>query len=116
MGLFKKRASDKNRPRTPQYGTGILVFANTSEVIRAEKVLKGDGWSVRVMGPPPEIRTGCDLVIEFPMIEKLRVLRTWVKPRSPLSRWCLSTAPCSNLWIFFMSRISGTISWSGPPT
>jgi hypothetical protein len=27
------------------------------------------------MGPPPEIRTGCDLVIEFPLIEELNVLR-----------------------------------------
>lgn len=56
-------------------GAGILVFANTSEVIRAEKVLKEAGWQVRVMGPPPEIQSGCDLVIEFPLVEKLRVLR-----------------------------------------
>jgi hypothetical protein len=55
---------------------GILVFENTSEVIRAEAVLKGAGWKIRVMGPPPEIRTGCDLVIEFPLIEELNILRT----------------------------------------
>lgn len=28
------------------------------------------------MGPPPEIRSGCDLVIEFPLIEELNILRT----------------------------------------
>ena len=55
---------------------GILVFENTSEVIRAETVLKKEGWKIRVMGPPPEIRTGCDLVIEFPLIEELNILRT----------------------------------------
>jgi len=55
---------------------GILVFENTSEVIRAENVLKNSGRWVRVMGPPPEIRTGCDLVIEFPLIEGLEILRT----------------------------------------
>ncbi|MFZ5584540.1 MAG: DUF3343 domain-containing protein [Thermodesulfobacteriota bacterium] len=54
---------------------GLLVFDNTSEVIRAEGVLKLGGWPIRVMGPPPEIRTGCDLVIEFPLIEKLDILR-----------------------------------------
>jgi hypothetical protein len=27
------------------------------------------------MGPPPEIQTGCDLVIEFPLMEELDVLR-----------------------------------------
>ena len=54
---------------------GILVFENTSEVIQAEKILKQAGWPVRVMGPPPEIRTGCDLVIEFPLIEGLNIVR-----------------------------------------
>lgn len=55
---------------------GILVFENTSEVIQAENLLKAEGWKLKVMGPPPEIRTGCDLVIEFPLIEKLKILRT----------------------------------------
>ena len=43
---------------------GILVFENTTDVIRAEDILKNRGWQVRVMGPPPEIRSGCDLVID----------------------------------------------------
>ncbi|MDO9515741.1 MAG: DUF3343 domain-containing protein [Syntrophales bacterium] len=55
---------------------GIMVFENTGEVIQAEDVLKREGWEVRVMGPPPEIQSGCDLVIEFPLIEKLNILRT----------------------------------------
>jgi hypothetical protein len=25
------------------------------------------GWEIRVMGPPPEVREGCDLVVEFPL-------------------------------------------------
>jgi len=54
---------------------GLLVFENTSEVIQAENMLKKAGWPVRVMGPPPEIRTGCDLVIVFPLIEELNILR-----------------------------------------
>ena len=53
-----------------------MVFENTSEVIRAENVLKSAGWKIRVMGPPPEIRTGCDLAIEFPLIEELNIFRT----------------------------------------
>ncbi len=54
---------------------GILVFANTSEVIRAEKVLKTAGFKIKVMGPPPEIQSGCDLIIQFPLMKKLEVLR-----------------------------------------
>lgn len=54
---------------------GFLVFENTSEVIQAESALKSGGYPVKVMGPPPEIRTGCDLVIVFPLIEELNILR-----------------------------------------
>jgi hypothetical protein len=55
---------------------GFLVFENTSEVIRAENLLKRGGWKIKVMGPPPEIRSGCDLVIEFPLIEQLKITKT----------------------------------------
>ncbi|NDV18306.1 DUF3343 domain-containing protein [Pseudodesulfovibrio sp. JC047] len=64
---------------------GLLVFENTSEVIRAERILQGNGWDIKVMGPPPEIQTGCDLVIEFPLIEGLNILRSLEeKSASPL--------------------------------
>ena len=69
-----------NRQGTPgdngNADRGIMVFENTSEVIQAENVLKREGWEIRVMGPPPEIQSGCDLVIEFPLIEELNILRT----------------------------------------
>jgi hypothetical protein len=74
--LFKKEPVPAAAPEPGSMGAGILVFASTSEVIKAEKVLQAAGWPIRVMGPPPEIQTGCDLVIEFPLVEKLRVIRT----------------------------------------
>ena len=77
MGLlgFLKREIPDPVPQTLGSDRGILVFENTSEVIRAENLLKARGWKIRVMGPPPEIRRGCDLVIEFPLIEELHILR-----------------------------------------
>ncbi|MFH1672410.1 MAG: DUF3343 domain-containing protein [Pseudomonadota bacterium] len=74
FGFFKQKQS--KAPDTKKIDRGILVFSNTSEVIQAEKTLKTEGWRIRVMGPPPEIRSGCDLVIEFPLIEELKILRT----------------------------------------
>lgn len=73
--LFKKRES-KRASGSDSRDRGILVFENTSEVIRAENKLTAEGWRIRVKGPPPEIRRGCDLVIEFPLIEELNILRT----------------------------------------
>lgn len=77
----------KQKPSAPSgsQDRAFIVFDNTSEVIRAEAVLKKQGWKIRVMGPPPEIRTGCDLVIEIPLIERLAILRILEKAKlSPL--------------------------------
>lgn len=72
---LKRTPPRERKPPLAAAERGILVFENTSEVIRAENLLRESGRSVRVMGPPPEIRTGCDLVIEFPLIEELAVRR-----------------------------------------
>ena len=79
----------KRKPTVPAPGRqsdqGILVFASTSEVIQAEKLLTAGGWSIKVMGPPPEIQSGCDLVIQFPLMKKLEILRVLAQNRlSPL--------------------------------
>lgn len=74
--LFKKKTPQcKTKTGQQSVDRGFLVFENTSEVIQAERILKGEGWEVRVMGPPPEIQRGCDLVIEFPLIEELNIVR-----------------------------------------
>ncbi|RPH47610.1 MAG: DUF3343 domain-containing protein [Desulfobacteraceae bacterium] len=76
MPVFsRKKEPDRNKNEKRSVDRGILVFENTSEVIQAENILKKSGWSVNVMGPPPEIQRGCDLVIEFPLIEELNILR-----------------------------------------
>jgi hypothetical protein len=74
-GVFKRKKKSRRSDGAGEKGRGILVFESTSEVIRAESILKEKGWNIRVMGPPPEIRSGCDLVIEFPLMEMLNILR-----------------------------------------
>lgn len=71
--FLKKEA--ENNIKTNHGDRGFLLFENTSEVIQAENLLKKKGWDVKVMGPPAEIRKGCDLVIEFPLIEELRITK-----------------------------------------
>ena len=84
MSFFGLLTSRKKKSKTsPNADRGILVFEHTSEVIKAESLLKKAGWNIRVMGPPPEIRSGCDLVIEIPLIEKLNILRTLESLRTP---------------------------------
>ena len=76
LGFLKNRKFRSGRNAEESFGDrGILIFDNTSDVIRAEKTLKAEGWEIRVMGPPPEIQRGCDLVVEFPLIEELNIIR-----------------------------------------
>jgi hypothetical protein len=76
MFLKKLFTRKKSSPQKSKWDRGIMIFDHTSEVIRAEKTLKDAGWSVKVMGPPAEIQKGCDLVIEFPLMEQMNILRT----------------------------------------
>ena len=75
LSFLKKAGAGVSR-KAEDPDRAIVVFENTSEVIRAESLLKAQGWMIRVMGPPPEIRSGCDLVIEIPLIEELHILRS----------------------------------------
>jgi hypothetical protein len=75
FGLLKGRKEKQTSDPGSRNDRGLLVFENTSEVIQAENILKRAGWDIKVMGPPPEIQRGCDLVIDFPLIEELNILR-----------------------------------------
>ncbi len=54
----------------PSAERGFLVFQHTGEVIQAERTLKAAGFAVEVKGPPPELRTGCDMVVVFDLMQE----------------------------------------------
>jgi hypothetical protein len=84
MSIFSPRKNKRGSlPSKAKSDRGFLVFANTSEVIRAENLLKAEGLEIRVMGPPPEIRSGCDLGIEFPLMEGLKIKKSLEDARIP---------------------------------
>ncbi len=70
-GKKKKDASSKHETIT----RGLLIFSNTSDVMHAEQVLKEDNYDIKVVNPPPQFRTGCDLCVEFPLLEEPRITR-----------------------------------------
>ena len=73
LGAFRKCGVKADLSDKGVSERGLLIFEHTSEVIRAESLLKEAGIDVAVKGPPPEVRTGCDLAIEFPIVSGLRV-------------------------------------------
>lgn len=55
---------------------GLLVFSHTGDVIRAERLLRDKGFAVEVKGPPPQLRTGCDMVVVFPVLSQVEVIES----------------------------------------
>lgn len=75
----KLRAALRGKAASRQQGLsdkGLLVFPHTGEVIRAEALLRKAGFAVEVKGPPPWLRTGCDMVVVFPLISRAAVAKT----------------------------------------
>ena len=52
---------------------GMLVFEHTGQVIRAETLLRDAGFAVEVKGPPPTLRSGCDMVVVFELVRQMAV-------------------------------------------
>lgn len=52
---------------------GLIAFAEAREAFKAEAFLKKSGYDVKLAVPPPESRKGCDLAVEFNIVEKVGV-------------------------------------------
>ena len=72
-GWLKGRSRSDAEERKAELG--FLVFQHTGEVIQAERGLQAAGFRVEVKGPPPELRTGCDMVLTFPLMKEHAVRR-----------------------------------------
>ncbi|WP_456418821.1 DUF3343 domain-containing protein [Methanocaldococcus infernus] len=64
--LFSKREDSKE-------GKGLIIFKSVKDTMKAEKVLKD--FNIRVVAPPPEIREGCDLAIEYELVDEIGIKR-----------------------------------------
>ena len=71
---FSRLCGGKAEPASAPDSEAFLVFANTGEVIQAERILKAGGMSVRVMAPPPALRTGCDMVLVISLLHGFKAV------------------------------------------
>jgi len=110
---FWRKRKEKDQQGAQQeggMGKGILVFRSTTEVIRAERLLKAKGKKVRVMGPPPEIQTGCDMVIEYPLMSQLEILRILREAKlEPLETVPVDSPLLSPVGLFHVKELGGYI-------
>ena len=73
-GAGKHGSDRRNTDRRGCNDRGLLVFEHTGEVIRAERLLRAAGLEVEVKGPPPQLRTGCDMVVVFELVLQARIM------------------------------------------
>jgi hypothetical protein len=64
-------------------GGGLVLFQAVDEAIAAEKILKAVEFEVKLVAPPPALRKGCDLAVEFNIVEKAGVERVLAQKDTP---------------------------------
>ncbi len=60
----------KRKQKVSFEGGGLVLFLDVKDAMKAEKVLKGGGYLVKLVAPPPELRKGCDLALEINLVEQ----------------------------------------------
>jgi len=65
----------RRKQKTSFEGGGLVIFREVQEAMKAEKVLKGADYDVKLVAPPPELRKGCDLAVEINLVEQLGIER-----------------------------------------
>jgi hypothetical protein len=63
MSILKKR-------KTAFSGGGLVLFEEVQEAMRGERILKNEGYQIKLVAPPPEMRKGCDLALEINLVEQ----------------------------------------------
>lgn len=77
MNALLKILKKFTAPRQISKSRGLLIYETVNDVIQAESILKKASFEeIIIIAPPPQYRTGCDLSIEFDLIEQVSILRT----------------------------------------
>ena len=69
MKWFKKEKKKSASRQSKLVTKGLLIFSDISTVVHVEQILKEENYDIRVVSPPPQYRTGCDLCVEVLMVE-----------------------------------------------
>ncbi len=97
------RDSGPNR----QAEQGFLIFEQTGDVIAAEARLRKAGFAVEVKSPPPALRSGCDMVVVFPLMSQLKVMALLEEAGTPPLRCVPVSDPLLEPVSFFHVRDFG---------
>ena len=69
------------KPEDAAAPSGFMAFSHTGQVVAARKALLAAGLSPQIKAPPPALREGCDMVLEFPVEEQAVYLAVLAEKR-----------------------------------
>ena len=78
--VFKKDSKTKKTKKGTNEKmdkNGLIIFKSVKDAMKSEKILKN--YNISVVAPPPEIREGCDLAIEYDLVEEMGIKRELTK-------------------------------------
>jgi hypothetical protein len=78
-------------------GGGLIIFQDVSQAIQAEKIVRAGGYDVKLIAPPPKYRMGCDLGIEYNLVEKAGIARLLLEKDVPYMEMLATTEGASQL-------------------
>ncbi|MBP2172178.1 DUF3343 domain-containing protein [Methanococcus voltae] len=70
-----KDDNSENKKSEKLSGKGLLIFKNVKDTINSEKILKKKNYEIKVVAPPAEVREGCDLALQYEIIENIEIIR-----------------------------------------
>jgi hypothetical protein len=76
--------------RKYQKPKGILLYGSVQEVILVNNMLASLSFQVRLVAPPPKVRVGCDLAVEFDPLEQ-EAIETTLKQTGNIPQKIVST-------------------------
>ena len=65
----------KRKQKSSLEGSGLIIFLDVRDALKAEKALKEAKYAARLVAPPAELRKGCDLAVEINLVEQLGIQR-----------------------------------------
>ena len=65
----------QKEPISSKPAAALVLFDNANTAIRAEYMLKKDGFEVSLAAPPPGIRKGCDLGVKVEPSHQIEVMK-----------------------------------------
>lgn len=73
--MLWSRKKTKETDRVFKQDKGLVLFYGVEDAIQAEKIINTAGLTCKLVAPPPALRKGCDIALEFKLVEQGAIQR-----------------------------------------